>query len=480
MRNMNIIKTPICRFFSAILFCCLFLLTACEKEDDGNSTFDIDEPVQLMAFNIAGVTGEIDQNAGTIQFQLPYGISLNSITPVISLPEGATITPGLDEAISLAQPVTYTVVNGNLYKDYMVSAKVNKPISSFTINGNQASINDNTNSISVTLQGEEVDVTNLQPGITLTEGVSTNLDFNSPMDFSQPVSFTVTGQGSSETYTITVSTPNSGSKMAFLGVAASRSEITDPDEKAAADWFFSTYGSAEYLSFQDIKDGESLDYSVIWWHYDSSMELPGIALDGAVTEKLKTFYADGGGILLSTFAARYVEALDLVPDGKGPNNVFGDFLPNGFVDENNSWGISFKTRTEHPVFQGLETFEEGKAKFLEKGTFRLNHTAWWFLPEWGGYGNGAGWREQTGGINLASEDWDDTLDGRVAIAEFPADDSDGNAIVIAFGAYDWYNETNADGVPSAPNGFLSNIQQLTRNSIDYLEADEQNDEETNE
>ena len=472
MRNMSIRKMPISRFFIGLLYCCVLFLMSCDKDDDGNSSFDLDEPVQLTSFSIEGVDGSIDQNEGTIKFQLPYGISINNIVPNISLPDGATIDPGLEEAISLAQPVTYTVVNGNLYKDYTVSAKVNKPISSFSINGSQGSINDNTNSISVTLQGEDLDIANLQPEITLTESVSTDLDFTSPMDFSEPVLFTVTGQGTSETYTITVSTPNSGSKAAFLGIASNRSEIVDPDEKAASDWFFSTYGNAEYISFQDIKDGAQLDYSVIWWHYDSSMELPGIALENTVVEKLKTFYSNGGGLLLSTFAARYVEALDLVPDGKGPNNVFGDFLPNGFVDENNSWGISFKTRTEHPIFQGLETFEEGKAKFLEKGTFRLNHTAWWFLPEWGGYGNGEGWREQTGGINLASEDWDDTLDGRVAIAEFPSESSEGNAIVIAFGAYDWYNETNADGVPSAPNGFLSNIQQLTRNSIDYLEGEE--------
>ncbi len=472
MRNMSIRKMPISRFFMGLLYCCVLLLMSCDKDDAGNSSFDLDEPVQLTSFSIEGVDGSIDQNEGTIKFQLPYGISINNIVPNISLPDGATIDPGLEEAISLAQPVTYTVVNGNLYKDYTVSAKVNKPISSFSLNGSQGSINDNTNSISVTLQGEDLDIANLQPEITLTEGVSTDLDFTSPMDFSEPVLFTVTGHGTSETYTITVSTPNSGSKAAFLGIAATRSEITDPDEKAAAEWFFSTYGNAEYISFQDIKDGIQLDYSVIWWHYDSSMELPGIALENAVVEKLQSFYADGGGILLSTFATRYVEALDLVPDGKGPNNVFGDFLPNGFVDENNSWGISFRTRTEHPIFQGLETFEEGKAKFLEKGTFRLNHTAWWFLPEWGGYENGEGWREQTGGINLASEDWDDTLDGRVAIAEFPADNSNGNAIVIAFGAYDWHNETNADGVPSAPNGFLNNIQLLTRNSIDYLEAEE--------
>ncbi|MCH5684440.1 DUF4960 domain-containing protein [Niabella sp. W65] len=100
--------------------------------------------------------------------------------------------------------------------------------------------------------------------------------------------------------------------------------------------------------------------------------------------------------MLTTYATRYVEALGIVPQGRGPNNAFGDFGNAGFIEQNNNWGISFRTRESHPVFAGIETYEPGKAWLLEKGTFRQNHTAWWFLPEWGGYGNGAAWREQTG------------------------------------------------------------------------------------
>lgn len=457
--------------FTIIASVFLIALSSCDSDND-NSDFILDVPVQIDSFSINGTAGDINQNSGEIIFQLPYGSSLTNIVPEINLPEGATITPSLGESISLIQDLEYIVVNGNVYKDYLVKADVNKPINSFSINGSQASINDINNTISLTLQ-EDVDITALQPEIALTEGVTTDLNLNSSTDFSQPLSFTVTGQGQTETYTINISTPNTGSKVGFLGTASVRAEITDPDKKAASDWLFANYQNVEYISFQDIIGGANLDYSVIWWHYDSSIDLPEVAFNASVTEKLKTFYADGGGLLLTTFAARYVEALGLVPQGKGPNNVFGDFLPNGFVDEDNSWGISFRTRADHPLFQGLETFEEGKAKFLEKGTFRLNHTAWWFLPEWGGYGDGAGWREQTGGINLASEDWDDNLDGRVAIAEFPHDNETGNAIVIGFGAYDWYNERNADGAQSAPNGFLSNIHQLTRNAIDYLEGQDE-------
>ena len=182
---------------------------------------------------------------------------------------------------------------------------------------------------------------------------------------------------------------------------------------------------------------------------------------------MKNYRSEGGNLLLTTFASQYVDALGIVPAGKGPNNVFGDFPPNGGVD-GNSWGMSFVGYENHPIFQGLTTFENGKANLLQGGTFRLNHTAWWFLPEWGGYGNGAGWRAQTGGTNLASESWDNELNGRVTIAEFPSSATDKNVVIISMGAYDWHNEANNSGVPSQPNEFLKNIKTLTQNSINYL------------
>jgi hypothetical protein len=36
------------------------------------------------------------------------------------------------------------------------------------------------------------------------------------------------------------------------------------------------------------------------------------------------------------------------------------------------------------------------------------------------------------------------------------------------GAYDWYNEADASGNPSQPNAFITNIQTLTQNSLNYL------------
>ena len=447
------------------------LMFSCDNNTD-DTDFVIDLPVNIESFSLNGTEGIIDHVSGEIVFTLPYNSNVSGIMPTVELPGTATLIPSADVQRDFSQEVTYTVVNGNLYKDYVVKVEVLKPVLKFSINGVAGAINHSNRTISL-LMPEGTDLTNLQPEIEISSGLTISPSSGSNIDFSEPVLFTLDAGDHTLNYTVTVTTPSTGVKIGFLGIAPVRSGISDPDEKAAADWLFGTFGEVEYISFEDVAAGADLsNFAVIWWHFDEAQDLPGIAYNVSVLNSLKAFRELGGSLLLTTFAALLVDELGVVPAGHQPNNVFGDFGTGGFVDNDNNWGISFKGREEHPIFEGLDTFEDGKANFLEKGTFRQNHTAWWFLPEWGNYGNGEGWRNQTGGINLASESWDDNLDGRVAIAEFPGTEAQGNVIVIVFGAYDWYNETDADGNVSQANAFLPNIKKLTENAINYLGGQE--------
>ncbi len=453
----------------SLLLALLFMVTACENNFETGG-FDVDSPSNVTSFKINGVAGEIDQKTGEINITMPYGSDITAVKPEMVLEEGATSNLDVTVPINFTSPVKFRVLNGNLYKDYTVTAVVLSPIKSFKINGVAAVINNVNKTITMTLP-ENTDLAALQPVIELTEGVSISPASDATIDFTNPVTFTVTSNGKSVNYTANVGFPVTGLVVAFLGTAATRAEITNMDEIAAADWFFSTFNGAKYISFSSVESGADLsDVDVIWWHFDSAANLPAVAYKPAVTTALKNFRSNGGNLLLTSFASQYVDALEIVPSGKGPNNVFGDFPPNGFVDAN-SWGMSFVGHESHPIFDGLVTFEAGKANLLQGGTFRLNHTAWWFLPEWGGYGNGEGWRNQTGGTNLASEAWDNNLDGRVTIAEFPNTSANKNEVVISMGAYDWYNETNSSGVPSQANEFITNIKLLTQNSINYLAKD---------
>jgi len=456
-----------CVVIAGLLMSLLFTLLSCEDSFD-KADFNTNAAVSVTAFSINGTPAAIDQNLGQINIVLPFGSTLTSVIPQITLPEGATVNMDFAAPVNFTTAVRFRIVNGNLYKDYTVNATVAAPITSFKISGVAGVINNGARTIAVVLP-EGTDLTALQPDIVLSDGVSISPASGSTIDFSSPVAFTVSNGTLSEVYTVTASVPVQGIEVAFLGTAASREAITNMDEKTACDWLFENYGGARYISFDQIVAGEDLStFDAIWWHYDTAQTLPVDALTPAVTGALRSYRTNGGNLLLTTFASQYVDALGIVPGGKGPNNVFGDFLPAGGVD-NNSWGISFMGHEDHPIFQGLETFQTGKANLLQGGTYRLNHTAWWFVSEWGGYGDGAGWRSQTGGTNLASEAWDDALNGRVTIAEWGTD-GNANVVVISMGAYDWYNEADANGTPSQANAFITNIRTLTQNSINYLIA----------
>jgi hypothetical protein len=450
----------------SLILSLLFMITACENSFESGG-FDVNSPSNVTSFKINGVAGQIDQKTGKINVTMPYGSDITAVKPEIILQAGATSNLDITVPVNFTNPVTFRVVNGNLFKDYTVTTVVLSPIKSFTINGVAATVNDVNKTISMTLP-EGTNLTTLKPVIETTAGVSISPASGATIDFTNAVTFVVTSNGKSVNYTANIGVPVTGLVVAFLGTAATRAEITNMDEVTAANWFFSTFSGAKYISFGSVENGADLsDVDVIWWHFDSAANLPAIAYKPAVTTALKNFRANGGNLLLTSFASQYVDALGIVPSGKGPNNVFGDFPPNGFVD-GNSWGMSFKGHENHPIFEGLTTYETGKANLLQSGTFRLNHTAWWFVPEWGGYVNGEGWRNQTGGTNLASEAWDNNLDGRVTIAEFPNSATNKNVVVISMGAYDWYNETNSSGVPSQANEFINNIKLLTQNSINYL------------
>lgn len=446
---------------------CLALLTllfSCEDSFD-NGGFETNVAVSITSFTINGTEGVIDQGTGDITVTLPFGGSTTNLTATVGYPAGATSSVDFTQARDFSSPVTFRMVNGNLYKDYKVTVGIAPPITSFTINGQAATINNSSRTINLTLP-TGTDLTALQPVIEVSSGVTISPASGSTIDFTNPVIFTVTSGSTSVQYTATVGIPVEGLTVAFLGTASTRDGITNMDEKTACNWLFDNFGGARYLSFAELNSGADIsDIDLIWWHYDSAATLPPVAFNTDVTAKLQAYRSNGGNLLLTTFASQYVDALGVVPAGKGPNNVFGDFPPNGGIDAN-SWGITFAGHESHPIFQNLETYESNKAYLLQSGTFRLNHTAWWFVPEWGGYVDGAGWRSQTGGTNLASEPWDTGLNGRVIIAEWG--ETNKNVVVISSGAYDWYNEEDSNGNPSQANAYINNIRTITLNSINYL------------
>lgn len=449
----------------------MLLLGSCRMSEFRGEELLLDTNVKITSFSVNTAQGVIDDKAGTIVLTLPFGSNFSAVQPLIATSEGAVVAPASGEAVNLKGTQKYRVMNGNIYNDYTVMASEKQVLLSFTVGGVQAEIDHQARTIYAVVP-DEVNITALAPVIGLSSGASVSPASGTAVNFSAARPFTVTDAGASVVYTATVVRRSSVAKLAFLGTASTAGGIANVDEKTAFEWMNASFPNVDYISFSAIKAGAAdlANYKVIWWHQDATQALPSIAFDADIITKLKNYRTNGGAFLLTSYGVQYLEALGVVPAGKGPNNTFGDNTP--WIEPNWDWGISFKNAGTHPIFQGLTLTSDKPyptAYLLAKTTFRLNHSSIWKVNEWGGYGSVANWRTETGGINLASMEWDEDHVNHVTIAEFPRKSNAGATIVIGVGAYDWHVEANPEnGNPGNPNLFKPNVERLTRNSINYL------------
>ncbi|WP_343671019.1 DUF4960 domain-containing protein [Chitinophaga sp.] len=447
----------------------LLLLSSCEK-NNGGIALDLSGNIAITSFSVNGAKGTIDTAKGTIDITLPFGTDLTKVAPVIDLPTGATVTPASGATVNMKNAVRFRVINGNIYKDYTATASEETVIHAFVVKGVNAEIDNTARTIKATVPSG-TDLTVLTPGIQLVTGATATPDSGQVVDFTDPVIYKITKGQVTIDYTVTITSPV---KVAFLSTAATANDIADPDEKAAWTWLINDNPEAQFMSFASIKNhsADLSTYGAIWWHEDNTQDLPAIAFDAAVISALKTYYANGGSFLLTAYGAKYVEGLGIVPAGKAPNNSFGDPAGKQWLEPNWAWGISFKGHEDHPAFAGLTLTPDkpyATAYTLSNGTYRLNHTAQWYIPDWGGYGTIANWRAQTGGIDLGSTEWDGDHNTVVTMAEFPRTAEHGKAITISSGCYDWYSEADPANAANQPvNSYLPNVKKMTANVLKYL------------
>ncbi|MFT4061935.1 MAG: DUF4960 domain-containing protein [Edaphocola sp.] len=441
------------------------------KKNDAQPDLDLDADVSIKSFTVNDISGVIVDSTATIYLTFPYGSDISAVSPQVTIAGGATVAPASGATVDLRNSVTYTVTNGNIYNKYTVVATIQPAILYFIVEGDTAVINEQTHAISATVP-KSSSLSALSPTIVMAEGATIAPQSGVQQDFSNPVIYTVSANSLSVDYTVTVVRANS--QLAFLGTAASYNDITNGDEKAAVDWLLGQYDNASYLSMEDIEAGtvNLNQYGVIWWHEDATQTLPSIAYEASVITALQAYRANGGALFLSSFGAQYVEALGIVPSGKNPNNTFGDSYGSQWIEASWDWGISFKTTSTHPIFEGLTLTSEKDdptAYLLAKGTYRLNHTAMWKVNEWGGYGTIADWSSATGLTPLGSTEWDPDMANHVTVAEAVKTANAGGVVIVGAGCYDWFNEPDpSTGAASAANDFHSNIERLTQNIINYL------------
>ncbi|MFT4203170.1 MAG: DUF4960 domain-containing protein [Chitinophagaceae bacterium] len=456
------------KYLSALMLAAVYLL-GCSKDKFATGNLQLDTDVKISSFAVGAIQGVINDSTDSISITVPFGFDRTSVSPTITVASSATVSPASGTAVDMTSSVTYKVINGNIYKTYSAVAKETPAIESFVVGGVTGTINETNRTITASVS-PLLDLTALAPEITLADGASISPTSGTTVDFTNPVTYTVTKDTATVTYTVTVTTPET---VAFLGTAASASDISNVDENAAWTWLSSVNSLAEYVSFTAIKKGtvDLTEYKIVWWHEDDTQTLPTIASDATVLATFQTYYADGGNFLLSSFAALYVDALGIVPSGKGPNNAWSDSPV--WLEATYPWGISFAGHEDHAAFAGLTLTSDkayATAYMLSNGCYRHNNTAQWHIgTDWGDFGTAAVWRSETGGIDLGSSEGDQYHSSQVTMAEFAKTDAHGAAIVIGAGCYDWYSEADPTNSANQPtNAYISNIQLLTNNVLGYL------------
>ncbi len=334
------------------------------------------------------------------------------------------------------------------------------------------------------------DLTAVTPTLTVAAGNAISPAADATVDLSVPVQYTLLQGNLFTTYTVETEVR---CITGFLNQAAARGEIADDDEAAAADYFFSTFGteSARYVSFQGIKDGtvDLTEYKVLWWHSDNnqSFTLPEIARDPEVLAALRAWYQDGGNLYLSGYAAAYLNDLGRVTDnfplaiGGGP----------GF-DNPDTWTVNTviaraHDMSSHPLFNGIDmNAVDGRKEFpvigpgwredhnyviLDIPKYMVEEKGVATDPSVGFNENPAVYERFTADNNVA---WLATWGGindyfMAGVLEFrPTTEFAGTAIWQGIGGIEYNQNAEGDINPDGLNVHQVNINRLSGNALRYL------------
>ncbi len=233
-------------------------------------------------------------------------------------------------------------------------------------------------------------------------------------------------------------------KIAFIGDAAT-SDVLNDEEKAAYTWLKSNYTNVtvDYIPVTKA-DAVLSDYLMVWAHWNNKpTDTYGIVAT------MKTYYDNGGHVLISRQAMNELVNLDLVQNEQNINKNFSDPINEalGYAP-----GIDI-VDTTHPMFEGFaETHVNLRPTNYYSHKMMLT---WEFTDEEAR----AAWASETGATVLV-QDADNK--NTVTMAEFK-NTAGGNVIAIGDPAFEWNKASDREGAPE-----IQNLYKLAKNTVDYL------------
>ncbi len=189
---------------SLLVLVMLLALPGCKEEPAKSSKKDI------ISFEIGDARGVFDQieNNTTISLIVPADSDLSKLTPVITVSDGATVSPASGVENNFTNPVTYTVTaeNGDI-RHFTVNVEAAEKASeneilSFKIGDAGGVFYYDTISLIVPADS---DLSKLTPVITVSDGATVSPASGVENNFTNPVTYTVTaGNGDIRHFTVNV------------------------------------------------------------------------------------------------------------------------------------------------------------------------------------------------------------------------------------------------------------------------------------
>jgi hypothetical protein len=261
---------------------------------------------KITEFKVNGFSAVIDETAKTITKELPYGNDVSNVTPVVTINSYATgYTPTVAQNFT-AGPVVYTVTDGTTSIDYTATITVKatpdteKSITSMTINGKAATINEATGAISCDFASFEGPLANWPVVFSLNAATaSASFTSGNSHDFgaNSTLNITVTAQdNSTKVYAVspTISTKKNIGMLAVNG----RAETYDNLLLSAFDDYYVTFLAAPSTAPTDIA-AYCANFDALVLHANvSGTNATGLAMKNLVGVKpmlnLKAFFYNAG------------------------------------------------------------------------------------------------------------------------------------------------------------------------------------------
>ncbi|MBQ3742127.1 MAG: DUF4960 domain-containing protein [Prevotella sp.] len=266
------------------------------------------------------------------------------------------------------------------------------------------------------------------------------------------------------------------SDVAMLIGYSSVSSIADDDEKAAAQWFQTTYPDGTIFTPSTIGNLSASNVKALWVHIDRVgigagwQNLPDAFKSTTTITALTNYVKAGGNLLLTGHATQLTVPLGRI-DSKYSPNIFGS--GNG-IDNNDVWGVNANIglnydHRSHAIYKGMTVnstiYQDHDFFPLIDVGWKEDHNCMWNLNNDYDLAESPNrvkvWEDLTNSVVIGT--WQHVTDYCCAgIVEFnPTSTLAGTIIANGIAAYEWAQN-------STTNTYLSNIQKLTKNSIDYL------------